>query len=206
VILGGIVFVKGMAVALMPFNTAWVWLATMVSLRVVSAKAQDAIMNRLTLSWLKANHRLNYGAVRFWGALSFAATSMLAGMLARQKSVAVLFPIAGVMGTLAVFFVGAFPERIAERSSVENALEKRPKRSPQLLFVFLIIFLFALGSSGVETFAYVFLSEELDAGTDLIGLLGAVAGLAPLPAFYIADWLISRRGGNRHHVYQPWPF
>jgi len=192
--LGLIVFIKGMSAALMPLSTAWLWLMTTVGLRVITAGAQDAIMNRLTLARLKENHNLNLGSVRFWGSLSFAVTSMLAGLLARGRSIAVLFPLAGVMGTVAVFFVGAFPARMAERQSVHPSRTRRPKRSSHLLFLFLIIHLFAISMSGPGTFAYVFLAEDLGAGNDLVGLLGAVAGLAPLPAYYAADWLLRRWG------------
>ena len=193
-LLAVIVVIKGLSAPLLLVSTGWAWLVTWVSARVITSQAQDAIMNRLTLARLQARKRSNLGSVRFWGALSFAATSLLAGWLARDDSVSVMFPLAGIMGVMAALFVGAFPARIVERST--NQLHRRdlPRRSPQLWFVFGIIFLFTFSRSGWETFGFVFLSEELDAGNDLIGFLGAVSGLAPLPAFYVADWLI-RRGG-----------
>jgi Na+/melibiose symporter-like transporter len=178
----------------MPLSNAWLWLTTTVSLRVISAGAHDAILNRLTLARLKQNHSQKLGSVRFWGSLSFAATSMLAGMVARGRSVAVLFPLAGVLGTMAVFFVGAFPARMAERRFVRASRERLPKRSSHLWLLFLVIFLFTLSRSGPETFAYVFLAEDLGAGNDLIGLLGALTWLAALPAYYAADGLLRRWG------------
>lgn len=192
--LGLIAFIKGMSAALMPLSTAWLWLMTAVSLRVITSGAQDAIMNRLTLASLKENHNLNLGSVRFWGALSFAVTSILTGLLARGRSVAVLFPLAGVMGTVAILFVGGFPARMAERQSVHPSRMRLPKRSARLLFFFLIVLLFTFGRSGPETFAYVFLARDLGAGNDLIGLVVAVARLASLPAYYAADWLLRRWG------------
>jgi MFS family permease len=193
-VLGLAAFTKGIAAPLMLLSNAWLWLTTMVSLRVISAGAHDAILNRLTLARLKENHSQKLGSVRFWGSLSFAATSMLAGMVARGRSVAVLFPLAGVLGAVAVFFVGAFPAQMAERQSVRALRERLPKRSPHLLLLLLIIFLFTFGRSGPETFAYVFLAEDLGAGNDLIGILGALTWLAALPAYYVADWLLRRWG------------
>jgi hypothetical protein len=49
------------------------------------------------------------------------------------------------------------------------------RRSPQLIFLFAIVALFAFGLSGAETFAPVYLAVELDAGNDLIGLLGGAS-------------------------------
>jgi PPP family 3-phenylpropionic acid transporter len=193
-ILGLVAFTKGISAPLMPLSNAWLWLTTTVSLRVISAGAHDAILNRLTLARLKQNHSQKLGSVRFWGSLSFAATSMLSGMVARGRSVAVLFPLAGVLGTIAVFFVGAFPARMAERQSMRASRERLPKRSSHLLLLLLIIFLFTFGRSGPETFAYVFLSKDLSADNDLIGLLGALTWLAALPAYYVADWLLRRWG------------
>jgi PPP family 3-phenylpropionic acid transporter len=188
------VFTKGIAAPLMLLGNAWLWLTTMVSLRVISAGAHDAILNRLTLARLRENHSQNLGSVRFWGSMSLAATSMLAGWLARGRSVAVLFPLAGVLGVVAVFFVGAFPARMAERRSMRALRGRLPKRSSHLWLLLLIIFLFTFGLSGPETFAYVFLSEDLSAGNDLVGLLGALTSLAALPAYYAADWLLRRWG------------
>ncbi len=193
-VLGLAAFAKGIAAPLMLLSNVWPWLTATVSVRVISAGAHDAILNRLTLARLKENHSRNLGAVRFWGSMSLAATSMLAGWLARGRSVAVLFPLAGVLGTAAVFFVGAFPARMADRRPVRAPRERLPGRSSHLLIVFLVIFLFTLGSSGPEMFAYVFLAEDLGAGNDLIGLLGALSSLAALPAYRAADWLLQRRG------------
>jgi PPP family 3-phenylpropionic acid transporter len=193
-VLGLAAFAKGIAAPLMPLSNAWLWLTTTVSLRVIGAGAHDAILNRLTLTRLKQNHSQRLGSVRFWGSLSFAATSMLAGMVARGRSVAVLFPLAGVLGTMAVFFVGAFPARMAERQSMRASRERPSKRSSHLWLLLLVIFLFTFSRSGPETFAYVFLAEDLGAGNDLIGLLGALNWLAALPAYYAADWLLRRWG------------
>lgn len=193
-LLAVIVFAKGLSAPLLLVSTAWTWLAGTVSLRMLTSQAQDAIMNRLTLARLQAQRRTNLGAVRFWGALSFAVTSLLTGWLARDASVSVLFPLAGITGTLAVVFVGAFPARLAERPATPAARRRLPPRSRELWFIFLVAGLFAAGRSGPETFGFVYLGEDLGAGNDLIGLLGAVMGLAPLPAFYLADWLIRERG------------
>jgi predicted MFS family arabinose efflux permease len=69
-----------------------------------------------------------------------------------------------------------------------------PKRSPKILFLYLLIFFFSLSESGPETFTNVFLVEVLGAGNDLIGLVGAVLWLVPIIGFYAADRLIKRIG------------
>jgi len=196
-ILGIIVIVKGLSAALLLISNAWLWLLLMVGSRVITSQAQDAIMNRLTLAWLEARGRRNFGAVRFWGALSFAATSLLAGWLARDGTVAVLFPLGALLGIVAALFVRAFPPQLALREPGSlrfSALSYRPwrSRSRRLLFIFLLLFLFSAGKSGYELFGYVYLKQALGAGNELIGLLGAVTSLAPLPAYYLADRLLHR--------------
>ena len=192
--LGIIVLLKGLSPPLMLISQTWTWLVSTVSLRVITAQAQDAIMNRLTLkSVLGAGGRQGFGSIRFWGAFSFAATSILTGWLARDGSVGILFPLAGVMGVIAALMVRGFPKSmITAKERVQNA--KLPRRSKQLFFIFMILFLFAAAQSGPKTFAFVYLVDDLGAGNDLIGLLGALGSLAPLPAFYIADQLINRIG------------
>ena len=186
-------FTKGITAPLL-LSSAWLWLTAVVSMRVISAGAHDALLNRLTLAYLKESGRQNIGSVRFWGSLSLASTSLLAGILARDRSVAVLFPLAGLLGIVAVPFVGAFPKRLADRALAHTRREPLPRRSPHLWLVLLIIFLFFLAQSGPETFAYVFLAEDLGAGSDLIGLLAATSALAPLLAYHAADRLLPQRG------------
>jgi len=91
-------------------------------------------------------------------------------------------------------FVGAFPARIAERQTGSALRQRLSRRSSHLLSFFLVVFLFSFGNSGPETFAYVFLAEDLSASNDLIGLMGALTWLAALPAYSAADWLLRRRG------------
>jgi MFS transporter, PPP family, 3-phenylpropionic acid transporter len=198
VLLGVIVFVKGISAPLMLLSSAWVWLVSMVSIRIITAGAQDALMNRLTLTHIKGNGRSNFGSVRFWGALSFAITSLMAGIAARNQSVSVMFPLAGILALIAVLFVAAFPSRIVPASQAHTTKYRaRFRLNPALLSLFAVIFLFTVSRSGYETFGYVFLSTKLNAGNDLIGLLGAMGGLAPIPAYYLADWMLKQWGQVR---------
>lgn len=194
------VTLKGLLPALIPLSNVWAWLLFTAGGRVLAAQAHDAILNQLTLGWLRERGRRNLGSVRFWGSLSFAVTSLLAGWLAREHSLTVLFPLAGATGLAAVFFVGGFPQKLAEarapgsRAAAFLSGDSWRGRSPLLLYLFLVIFLFTLGKEGHNTFAYVYLKQALGAGNDLIGLLGAITSLAPLPALYMADRLIALHG------------
>ncbi|MCI0474841.1 MAG: MFS transporter, partial [Anaerolineales bacterium] len=107
-----VAFAKGIAAPLMLMSGAWAWLVGVVSLRVISAGAHDALLNRLTLARLQETRQNNLGAMRFWGALSYAVMAILAGWLARDQSVAVVFPLAGALAIAPVFLVGAFPARL----------------------------------------------------------------------------------------------
>lgn len=194
-LLGLIVLLKGISAPLMLISNAWVWLVSMVGLRIITAGAQDALMNRLTIAYLKGNERSNFGSIRFWGALSFACTSLLAGLAARGRSVGVLFPLAGILALAAVLFVTAFPARIVNLKRITDPAGKRGfKPTPALISLYLVIFLFTLSKSGYETFGFVFLSTKLGAGNELIGVMGALAGIAPIPAYYLADLLLKQWG------------
>jgi MFS transporter, PPP family, 3-phenylpropionic acid transporter len=187
-LLGIIVFLKGFSAPLMLLSSTWAWLVGVVSLRIITAGAQDALMNRLTIAYLQNNGQTNFGAIRFWGALSFAATSLLAGLAAQGTSAGILFPLAGAFALVAVIFTKGFPARITDISEPVNSY--RPVQTfldPALISLYLVIFIFSFSRSGFETFNYVFLTNQLGANYDLIGVLGAVGGIAPIPAFYFAD-------------------
>lgn len=192
-ILSIIVALKGFSAPLMLLSNAWLWLLGAVSLRMLTAPAQDAIMNRLTLAELDQRGTANLGAVRFWGALSYAATSLLTGWLATGASVAVLFPLAGLLGLVAAMLARGFPAQIAPRlrPGQHRAL---PRRSSALWLVFAVSFLFTLSQTGPRTFAFVYLVESLHADHALIGRLGALGSLAPLLALPLADRINLKRG------------
>lgn len=187
-----IVMLKGISSALLVINTATFWLISMVSIRIVTAQAQDAMMNRLTFAYLKVGKRLNLGSIRFWGAISFATTSLMTGWLATDGSISVLFPLAGVMGVLAGFLVGAFPKTMVQDDDPQQADPSVNRRG--LRFFFLIIFLHGFAVSGVDTFLFIHVADGLGAGNDLIGLLGALGSIAPIFTFHLTDRMIKRWG------------
>ena len=196
-LLAVVAFAKGIAAPLMLVSGAWVWLIGVVSLRVISAGAHDALLNRLTLAHLQETRQNNLGAIRFWGALSYAVMALLAGWLARDQSVAVVFPLAGALAIAPVFLVGAFPARLAPARATASAVKRVVRPHAPSVWLFAIIFLYACSQSGIETFSNIFLSKDLRAGNDLIGLLSGVAHLAPLPAYFLADRLVRRLGAAR---------
>jgi PPP family 3-phenylpropionic acid transporter len=192
--LGVIVLLKGLSPPLMLVSQTWSWLVGAVSLRVITAQAQDAIMNRLTLkSVLGTGGRLGFGSIRFWGAFSFAVTSILTGWLAKDGSVGILFPLAGVLGIIAAVMVRGFPKSMLSEQEYNPKARLSPRSKP-LLVIFAALFLFAAAQSGPKTFGFVYLVDDLGAKNDLIGLLGALGSLAPIPAFYFADLLVNRWG------------
>lgn len=184
--LGVVAAIKGLVAALIPVSNAWLWLLATVGTRNITSQAQDALMNRLTLAYLNGSNRL--GRIRFWGSLAFGSTSILAGLVAQDSTIAI-FLFAGFIGVAAAPFVSGFPAQIAPRTRV-----KLGRRSPELLFLFGVIFIHYLGRSGIETFAFVYVADGLGGEYRLIGLLGAVMGLSPLPALLLADNFIERRG------------
>ena len=194
-LLRGILFLKGISAPLLLVSSVFAWQVGAVSLRVITAQAQDAIMNRLTLKRLQTQQRLDFGSVRFWGGLSFAATSLLTGYFARDASVGILFPLSTVFALAAVLFAGALPKGMTARLSSQQRRDL-PPRTAGLRFIFGMAFVYTLGLSGVQTFAALYLVEDLGAGNAFIGLIGAIGSLAPLPAFYLADWLVHRIGAT----------
>lgn len=194
-ILAVITVIKGLSAPLMLLSSAWGWLVLLVGTRVVTAGISDGLLTPLTLAYLKENHRQNLGAVRFWGALGFALTSLLAGWLARDTSVAILFPLAGLLGILAVPFVRALPQRISNRTADARPVSGLLPKSAHMWLLYAFVFLFAFTLSGPENFLNIHLVQGLGARNDFIGLIGAVLYLAPLAGYYLADKLIGEIGG-----------
>ncbi len=192
-LLGIIVAIKGLAAPALLISTAWGWLAAIVSIRMMTAGAQDALMNRLTMAHLKERGQINFGSIRLWGAFSFAATSLLTGWLASDHSVSVLFPLAGILGLFAAICVTGFPRRISAPTE-SLAPHTTLRRAPALMVLFILIFFLSLGKSSYETFGNIYIKTTLGASNAWIGLLGAIASLVPIFAFAFADRFLVRLG------------
>jgi MFS family permease len=192
-------FIKGLAPPLMLISNAFPWLAAMVSMRVITAGVSDGLATPLTMVKLRQQSRSDdIGSIRFWGALSFAAASLGAGILARGKTVGIAFPLAAIFGTLAALSVRGFPERISLHH--ESTSPKRIwHRSEPMFVLFGVAFFCAFSMSGAETFANVYFVQSLGAGNDFIGLTGAVASLSMVAALYFSGRLL-RSVGARHSM------
>jgi len=150
-------------------------------------------MNRLTMARLKEEGRVNLGGIRVWGALSFAATSILTGFLARNHSVSVLFPLSGILGVFAAVCVTGFPAQISPRFNIK--LDRSTfHRSSKTLFFFALIFLLSLTQSGYETFANIHMKTNLDADNVWIGFTSATDSLTLVFALAYAGRLLRRFG------------
>ena len=192
-ILGILSVIKGFSAPAMLLSSAWGWLATTVSLRMMTAGSQDALMNRLTMARLKEEGKVNLGGIRVWGALSFAATSILTGFLARNHSVSVLFPLSGILGVLAAVCVTGFPAQISPRFNIK--LDRSTfHRSSNMFFFFALIFLLSLTQRGYETFANIHMKTNLDADNAWIGFTSATDSLTLVFALAYAGKLLERFG------------
>lgn len=192
-ILGILSVIKGFSAPAMLLSSAWGWLATTASLRVMTAGAQDALMNRLTMARLNEEGQVNLGGIRVWGALSFAATSILTGFLARNHSVSVLFPLSGILGICAAICVTGFPAQISPRFNIR--LDRSTfHRSSKTLFFFALIFLLSLTQSGYETFANIHMKTNLDADNVWVGFTSATDSLTLVFALAYAGRLLRRFG------------
>lgn len=191
---------KGLSPPLMLLGSSNLWLAFTVSLRVVTAGASDALLTPLTFVHLREQGRnQKIGSIRFWGVAGFSTASLLAGLLARGRSVGVLFPAAAVLVFLSLGFLRVLPPGVIGAAGHPGPKPKWSfqKPSPGILALLAAVFIFSAGFSGPETFANPFLSRELEAGNDFIGLIGAVAIACQLPGFLIADRLNEAFGADK---------
>lgn len=196
---GIITLIKGFSTALILLSNAWLWLAFMVTLRIITSGASDPLLTPLTFVHLdQMKKRKNLGAIRFWGVAGFSTASLLAGFLAEGRSAGVLFPYATVLAVASLFFLRVLPESIVPKSERAGGnILAIPKPSSSMLKIFFVVFVFSLGFSGPEAFGNVFLAEELGVGNDYIGLVGAMLVLFQLPGFFLADQLNARFGAAK---------
>lgn len=156
------------------------------------------LTDSVALDHLEQHGSPTYGALRFWGAAGWAIVAVLTGRWLSGRDARLMFPLAGAFLLLMCL--------VALRLRQEG-MTRRHLRRPwvgvgdllrrRTLVVFLVVAMAVqFGTAPIFSFYSIYLGE-LGASRDLIGLASSIQGLAELPVYLGAAWIIRRIGSGR---------
>ncbi|MCA9969420.1 MAG: MFS transporter [Anaerolineales bacterium] len=147
------------------------------------------------ISRMATRHRLNYGSLRLWGSLGFAAVATLSGRLWQTWGYRPMFWVAALAVLPALLLTNRLEEGAPvppqDRRALGALLQDRG-----LLALIGGAFLVGIALYSTFVFGPVYLTEL--GGTQLhVGLLFGLSALAEVPVMQASDALVRRlRGGN----------
>lgn len=135
-------------------------------------------------------HRLNYGAMRLWGSVGFAASSLGCGALWQVLGFKPMFLVAALLYVPLIVITGRL-----EEGPVISERERRPAsrllRDRGLLLLLVATFLAGISNSLSMTFSGVY-ARWLGGGNMLVGTMVAVSALAELPTMFFSNRISAR--------------
>ncbi len=177
---------------LYPFPTGFAAFLLLVivesAMRAPSLPIADGVIARMA-----TRHRLNFGDMRLWGSLGFAAVSILSGMAWQQVGYRIMF-LAAALAMLPALFIARKLEE--GELAVTNGRRSFLFLAQDKGLVILYVSAFLLGMALFSTFIFggVFMSQL--GGSEIhIGLLFGVSALAEVPIMRRSGAIVRRLQG-----------
>ncbi|MCA9918757.1 MAG: MFS transporter [Anaerolineales bacterium] len=147
------------------------------------------------IAHMAVRHRLNFGDMRLWGSLGFAAVSIISGIIWQRIGYSIMF-VAAAIAVLPALFIS----RQLEEGEVAVGNGRRSARflAQDKGMVILIVSAFFLGIALFGTYIFIGVYIKHLGGTDThIGLLFGLSALAEAPIMRYSGAIIQKLQGSR---------
>ncbi|MCB0033284.1 MAG: MFS transporter [Anaerolineales bacterium] len=144
-----------------------------------------------TIARMSKRHNLNYGNLRLWGSLSFAATTILFGFVWQQFPYRWMFVVTGLFLLPVIFITGQLENGTGQKRPTTAPTTTRLLGIPGITAVLLASFLTGIGLGFTFTFDGIYMSQ-LGGNGLFVGLMFGVAAFAELPSMQFSQALGQR--------------
>ncbi len=148
--------------------------------------------NRLALAWLRQRNSQDYGSLRLWGSIGFSGVVVIAGMVAQQAGVPILFVASAVLASASLALLGPFAAQLPAQE--QRRREGRP--SPVLVLLFVVIVLMTFSRAAYNGWVQDFIETGLGGGQSAVGLFMALVALVEVPVMAYEHHLVQRWGSG----------
>ena len=156
-----------------------------------------AVMDGMTLGFVRSGDKYSYGQFRLWGSAGFAAAAVLSGYVAGKDS-SNIFLLASIFFAIIsiVNFLTLPPKPITGRGLVNFRSISIFFRNRQILSFFFLIFLFGISISPLHHFINLYYTEIGATGSQ-IGLAFAVQASVEIPFFLYGARFVKRNSAEK---------
>lgn len=176
---------------------AFHWMLVFIAVISVFHQPSGAVVDGMTMGYIRGNPRLTYGQFRLWGSAGYAVSSLVVGYFATQNS-GIIFKIAAVLFLLlSLFNLFTLPSRpVKGRSLVTMGSFGVFFRNRKLLLFLLIIMLYGVAISPLHQFINLYYTD-LGADSSFIGWVFFIQATFEVPAFIIGAKYMKRVKAER---------
>jgi len=169
------------------------WMLVFVAMISVFHQPSGAVVDGMTMVYVKNNPRFSYARFRLWGSAGYAVSSVLVGYFA-QKNTNVIFTIAALLFfLLSLINLLTLPARpVRGRNLVTFRSFVVFIRNRNLLVFLMITLLYGISISPLYQFLNLYY-KDIGASTSFIGWVFFIQALFELPAFLIGARLLKRK-------------
>lgn len=176
---------------------AFHWMVIFVFIVSVFHQPSGAVVDGMTVGFVRRNPRFSYGQFRLWTSVGYASISLLVGYLARQGTSIIFKVSAGLFLLLSLFNLLTLPGKPVKG---KNLVTFRSFgvffRNSQMVIFLLIIFFLGIAVAPLMQFINLYYND-IGANASFIGWVFFVQAIPEIPAYIIGTRIVKRIGAEK---------
>lgn len=173
------------------------WMLMLIAVVSVFHQPAGAVVDGLTVGFVRRNPRYSYGQFRLWTSVGYASISLIVGYLARHGTDIIFKVSAGLFLLLSLFNLLTMPAKpVTGRSLVSLRSFGVFFRNYQMLFFLMLIFLLGIAVAPLMQFINLYYND-IGASASFIGWVFFLQAIPEIPAYIIGTRIVKRIGAEK---------
>jgi len=172
------------------------WMLMFIAVVSVFHQPSGAVVDGMTVRFVRANPRFSYGQFRLWTSVGYASISLLVGYLARQGTDIIFKVSAGLFLLLSLINLFTLPHKPATGKSLVTFQSFGIFfRNYRMVFFLLLIFFFGIAIAPLMQFINLYY-YDIGANASFIGWVFFLQAIPEIPAYIVGTRIVKRIGAE----------
>jgi len=173
------------------------WMLMLIAIVSVFHQPSGAVVDGMTVGFVRANPRFSYGQFRLWTSVGYASISLIVGYLARHGTDIIFKVSAGLFLLLSLINLFTLPNKpLTGRSLVTFRSFGIFFRNYRMLFFLLLIFFLGIAIAPMMQFINLYYFD-IGANASFIGWVFFLQAIPEIPAYIVGTRIVKRIGAER---------
>lgn len=173
------------------------WMLMFIAIVSVFHQPSGAVVDGMTVGFVRANPRFSYGQFRLWTSVGYASISLIVGYLARNGTEIIFKVSAGLFLILTLINLITLPRKpLTGRGLVTFRSFGVFFRNSRMLFFLILIFFLGVAIAPVMQFINLYYFD-IGASASFIGWVFFLQAIPEIPAYLIGTRIVKRIGAEK---------